>query len=131
MSRFRELLRTHWGYEDFRPLQEEIIRSVYEGHDTLGLMPTGGGKSITFQVPALAMKGVCLVITPLIALMKDQVDHLRQVGLSATWLHAGLSRAVMEQRLAQCVAGQMKFLYVSPERLHSPLFSAYLSQMSL
>lgn len=72
-------------------------------------MPTGGGKSITFQVPALAMKGVCLVITPLIALMKDQVDHLHQVGLSATWLHAGLRREVMEQRLAQCVAGQMKF----------------------
>ena len=131
MNRFRELLRKHWGYEAFRPLQEEIINSVYAGNDTLALMPTGGGKSITFQVPALAMKGVCLVITPLIALMKDQVDHLRQVGLSATWLHAGLSRAVMEQRLAQCVASQVKFLYVSPERLHSPLFSAYLSQMSL
>src|SRR5574344_1847299 len=119
MNRFRELLRKHWGYEAFRPLQEEIIRSVYEGNDTLGLMPTGGGKSITFQVPALAMKGCCLVITPLIALMKDQVDRLRQVGLSATCLHVGLSREVMEQRLAQCVAGQVKFLYVSPERLHS------------
>ena len=112
MNCFRELLRKHWGYEAFRPLQEEIIRSVFAGHDTLGLMPTGGGKSITFQVPALAMKGVCLVITPLIALMKDQVDHLHQVGLTATWLHAGLRREVMEQRLAQCVAGQMKFLYV-------------------
>lgn len=131
MNRFRELLRKHWGYEAFRPLQEEIIRSVYAGNDTLGLMPTGGGKSITFQVPALAMKGVCLVITPLIALMKDQVDHLHQVGLTATWLHAGLRREVMEQRLAQCVAGQMKFLYVSPERLLSPLFRAYLAQMRL
>ena len=131
MSCFRELLRKHWGYEAFRPLQEEIIRSVYAGNDTLGLMPTGGGKSITFQVPALAMSGVCLVITPLIALMKDQVDHLRQVGLSATCLHVGLSREVIEQRLAQCVAGQVKFLYVSPERLQSPLFNAYLSQMSL
>ena len=131
MNRFRELLRKHWGYEAFRPLQEEIIRSVYAGNDTLGLMPTGGGKSITFQVPALALKGVCLVITPLIALMKDQVDHLHQVGLSATWLHAGLRREVMEQRLAQCVAGQMKFLYVSPERLLSPLFRAYLAQLRL
>ena len=110
MSRFRELLRTHWGYEDFRPLQEEIIRSVYEGHDTLGLMPTGGGKSITFQVPALAMQGVCLVITPLIALMKDQVDQLRQIALPATCLHADLRREVMEERLAQCVAGRVKFL---------------------
>ena len=131
MNRFRELLRKHWGYEAFRPLQEEIIRSVYEGNDTLGLMPTGGGKSITFQVPALAMKGCCLVITPLIALMKDQVDRLRQVGLSATCLHVGLSREVMEQRLAQCVAGQVKFLYVSPERLHSPLFHAYLVNLSI
>ena len=131
MNRFRELLRKHWGYEAFRPLQEEIIRSVYEGNDTLGLMPTGGGKSITFQVPALAMKGCCLVITPLIALMKDQVDRLRQVGLSATCLHVGLSREVMEQRLAQCVAGQVKFLYVSPERLHSPLFNAYLANLSI
>ena len=131
MNRFRELLRKHWGYEAFRPLQEEIIRSVYEGNDTLGLMPTGGGKSITFQVPALAMKGCCLVITPLIALLKDQVDRLRQVGLSATCLHVGLSREVMEQRLAQCVAGQMKFLYVSPERLHSPLFNAYLANLSI
>ena len=131
MSRFRELLRTHWGYEDFRPLQEEIIRSVYEGNDTLGLMPTGGGKSITFQVPALAMQGVCLVITPLIALMKDQVDQLRQIALPATCLHADLRREVMEERLAQCVAGRVKFLYVSPERLHSPLFGAYLSQMRL
>lgn len=131
MNRFRELLRKYWGYEAFRPLQEEIIRSVYAGNDTLGLMPTGGGKSITFQVPALALKGVCLVITPLIALMKDQVDHLHQVGLSATWLHAGLRREVMEQRLAQCVAGQMKFLYVSPERLLSPLFRAYLAQLRL
>ena len=131
MNRFRELLRKHWGYEAFRPLQEEIIRSVYEGNDTLGLMPTGGGKSITFQVPALAMKGCCLVITPLIALMKDQVDRLRQMGLSATCLHVGLSREVMEQRLAQCVAGQVKFLYVSPERLHSPLFNAYLANLSI
>lgn len=131
MNRFRELLRKHWGYEAFRPLQEEIIRSVYEGHDTLGLMPTGGGKSITFQVPALAMQGVCLVITPLIALMKDQVDRLHKIGLSATWLHAGLSREIIEQRLAQCVAGHMKFLYVSPERLLSPLFRAYLSQIRL
>ena len=131
MSRFHELLRKYWGYETFRPLQEEIIRSVYEGHDTLGLMPTGGGKSITFQVSALAMQGVCLVITPLIALMKDQVDQLRQIGLAATSLHAGLRREVMEERLAQCVAGRVKFLYVSPERLLSPLFGAYLSQMRL
>ena len=131
MNCFRELLRKHWGYEAFRPLQEEIIRSVCAGHDTLALMPTGGGKSITFQVSALAMEGVCLVITPLIALMKDQVDHLHQVGLLATWLHAGLRREIMEQRLALCVAGQMKFLYVSPERLFSPLFRSYLAQMRL
>ena len=79
-SRFRNLLQTYWGYEDFRGIQQEIIGSIANGHDTLGLMPTGGGKSITFQVPALTMHGVCVVITPLIALMKDQVAHLRHIG---------------------------------------------------
>lgn len=131
MDRYHELLRKHWGHAAFRPLQEEIIRSVCDGHDTLGLMPTGGGKSITFQVSALAMEGLCLVITPLIALMKDQVDRLRKVGLTATLLHASVRRKEQCKRLERCVAGKEKFLYVSPERLRSPLFRAYLAQMRL
>ena len=92
MKCFQEVLKQYWGYEAFRPLQEEIIQSVYEGKDTLGLMPTGGGKSITFQVPTLTMEGICIVVTPLIALMKDQVDNLKQIGIKATAVHSGLTR---------------------------------------
>lgn len=122
MNRFREVLHEYWGYDSFRPLQEEIITSVFEGKDTLGLMPTGGGKSLTFQVPAMVMDGLCLVVTPLIALMKDQVDNLKQRGIKATSVHSGMSRKEILTALDNCIYGDYKFLYVSPERLSTELF---------
>ena len=113
------LLRKYWGYDDFRGIQREIIESIGAGHDTLGLMPTGGGKSLTFQVPALAMEGVCIVITPLIALMKDQVNHLRQRGIMAAAIYSGMSHDDILRTLENCIFGSTKLLYVSPERLGS------------
>ena len=126
---YRAILREHWGYPDFRGIQREIIESIGAGKDTLGLMPTGGGKSITFQVPALAMEGVCLVITPLISLMKDQVDHLRRRGIRAAAIHAGMQRSDIVQTLENAVFGGVKLLYISPERLGSELFLAKLRHM--
>jgi len=123
---FLEVLKQYWGYDSFRSLQEEIITSVYEGNDTLGLMPTGGGKSLTFQVPAMLMNGICLVVTPLIALMKDQVDSLKKLGIKATCVHSGMSRSEIMIALDNCVFGNYKFLYVSPERLTTELFLAKL-----
>ena len=120
------LLKKYWGYDDFRGIQREIIESISDGHDTLGLMPTGGGKSITFQVPALAKEGVCIVITPLIALMKDQVDHLRQRGIRAAAIYTGLSHDEVVSTLEKAVFGALKLLYVSPERLSSELFQQKL-----
>ena len=114
---FKRTLREYWGYPDFRGIQRDIIESIAQGRDTLGLMPTGGGKSITFQVPALVMPGVCVVITPLIALMKDQVDHLRQKGIQAAAIYSGMSRREIITTLENCVFGGVKLLYVSPERL--------------
>ena len=128
---YRTLLRHWWGYDDFRGIQLDIIRSIGEGRDTLGLMPTGGGKSITFQVPALASEGTCLVVTPLIALMKDQVDALWQLGIKATALHAGLAREEIVKRLDNCIYGDYKFLYVSPERLNSELFQSKLRRIRI
>ena len=128
-SRFRNLLQTYWGYEDFRGIQQEIIGSITNGHDTLGLMPTGGGKSITFQVPALAMHGVCVVITPLIALMKDQVAHLRHIGIQATAIYSSMSHEEIITTLENAIFGGVKILYVSPERLGSELFLKKLSHM--
>mgnify|MGYP002510173482 CR=1 FL=1 len=119
---FRSILQQYWGYPDFRGIQADIIRSIAEGRDTLGLMPTGGGKSITFQVPALAMEGVCLVVTPLIALMKDQVLHLKQRGITAEAVFTGQSRDEVMRILDNAVLGGVKFLYVSPERIASELF---------
>lgn len=119
---FQAVLRQYWGYESFRPLQEEIISSVYSGRDTLALMPTGGGKSITFQVPSLAQDGICIVVTPLIALMKDQVDNLRNKNILATTVYTGMTQEKIKTQLENCVYGNYKFLYVSPERLHSPDF---------
>ena len=128
---FHEILKQYWGYDSFRSLQEEIITSVYEGKDTLGLMPTGGGKSLTFQVPTMMMDGVCLVITPLIALMKDQVDNLKKLGIKATCVHSGMSYSEIIVALENCIFGNYKFLYVSPERLTTELFLAKLPHINV
>lgn len=124
---YREILKKHWGYDDFRGIQLPIIQSIGSGHDTLGLMPTGGGKSITFQVPALAADGVCVVVTPLIALMKDQVANLRRRGIRAAAIHSGMGREEMLTVLDNMVFGAVKILYVSPERLGTEIFQKKLS----
>lgn len=129
---FKEILKQYWGYSAFRDLQEDIIRSVYQGKDTLGLLPTGGGKSITFQVPALAKPGLCLVISPLIALMKDQVENLRKKGIKASLIVSGMSfHEIMINLDNACFDKEMKFLYVSPERLQTSLFRERLSAMKI
>ena len=128
---FHHILQKYWGFTSFRPLQEEIIQSVYDGKDTLGLMPTGGGKSLTFQVPAMAMEGLCLVVTPLIALMKDQVDNLKDRGIKAAAVYSGMSRDSILTTLENCIFGGYKFLYVSPERLTSELFQIKLQAMKV
>lgn len=125
------ILRKYWGYEDFRPLQEDIITSVLAGRDTLGLLPTGGGKSLTFQVPSMLLPGLTLVVTPLISLMKDQVDNLRDRGIKATYFHAGLTRAEQKLGMDRCRLGKIKILYVSPEKLRSEPFTAQLRQMNV
>lgn len=124
-----DILNKYWGYDTFRPLQQDIIESVLEGRDTLGLMPTGGGKSITFQVPTMAIDGMALVVTPIISLMKDQVDHLLERNIKATYLYAGLTRAEVNRTYEKCLYGDCKFLYVSPERLQSQSFLERLRQM--
>ena len=124
-----DILKKYWGYDAFRPLQQDIIESILAGRDTLGLMPTGGGKSITFQVPTLAMDGMALVVTPIISLMKDQVDRLRTLHIKATYLYAGLTRAEVNRTYEKCLYGNCKFLYVSPERLQSRSFLERLRQM--
>ncbi len=131
MEDFRQILLRHWGYSQFRPLQLEIIESVAEGKDTLGLMPTGGGKSITFQVFSLSTKGICLVITPLIALMKDQVENLNKRGIKALAIHSGMSQMEVKIALDNAVWGDYKFLYVSPERLNSERFLERLEKMDV
>ena len=129
MTDYRKILKQYWGYDNFRGIQEDIIRSIGEGRDTLGLMPTGGGKSITFQVPALAQEGLCLVITPLIALMKDQVRNLRDRGIKATAIYSGMTREEIVIALENCIFGNYKFLYVSPERLDTEIFQIKLRSM--
>ena len=119
---YNEILKHYWGYDDFRGIQREIIESIGAGRDTLGLMPTGGGKSIAFQVPALAKEGLCIVVTPLIALMKDQVANLRSRGIKATAIYSGMRSSDIVKALENCIFGDYKFLYVSPERLSSELF---------
>ncbi|MBP5635096.1 MAG: RecQ family ATP-dependent DNA helicase [Bacteroidales bacterium] len=121
-----EVLREYWGYESFRPMQEEIIASALDGRDTLALLPTGGGKSVCFQVPALLREGVALVVTPLVALMKDQVQNLAARGIKALAIHAGMSRREADNALNNAAYGDFKFLYVSPERLGTALFQSYL-----
>ena len=131
VSKAHEILKKYWGYDEFRPLQEDIINSVLAGHDTLGLMPTGGGKSITFQVPALMNDGLALVVTPIISLMKDQVDNLIARHVKATYLHAGLSFSETRRTIEKCLYGNYKFLYVSPERLGSETFLDHLKHCLL
>ena len=128
---YRQILKEYWGYDDFRGIQREIIESIGSGKDTMGLMPTGGGKSITFQVPAMAMKGVCIVITPLIALMKDQVANLRRLGIPAAFVNSSMGHEEMLATLENCVYGGTKLLYVSPERLSSELFQTKLKHMEV
>lgn len=125
------LLRKYWGYDSFRGVQREIIESIASGKDTLGLMPTGGGKSITFQIPAMAMEGTCIVVTPLIALMKDQVARLRMLGIKSTAIHSGMKHDKIIAAMENCILGDYKFLYLSPERLNSELFLAKLKHMKV
>lgn len=125
----RQILKQYWGYDQFRPLQEDIILSVMQGKDTLALMPTGGGKSITYQVPGLVMDGVCVVITPLIALMKDQVEELQKRGIVAEAIYTGMSVKHIESVVHKTIGGKVKFLYLSPERLSSVHFRERLKQM--
>lgn len=131
MADYVDILRKYWGYPDFRGIQKDIIESIGSGKDTLGLMPTGGGKSITFQVPALAADGVCLVVTPLIALMKDQVQHLRKRGILAAAIYSGMTRQEIIQTLENCIHGHTKLLYISPERLASELFQTKLRHIKV
>ena len=131
MSDYKEILKQYWGYDCFRGIQEEIIRSIGEGKDTLGLMPTGGGKSIAFQVPALARPGLCIVVTPLIALMKDQVQNLRGRGIKAAAVYSGMSREEIVIALENCIFGGYKFLYISPERLSTEIFKTKLRRMDV
>ena len=128
---YKEILKQYWNYDNFRGIQEEIIESIGKGHDTLVLMPTGGGKSITFQVPALAQPGLCLVITPLIALMKDQVRNLRDRGIKALAVYSGMTREEIVVALENCIFGDYKFLYISPERLDTDIFRAKLRNMKI
>lgn len=131
MLSIHDILYKYWGYTEFRSLQEDIINSILDGHDTLGLMPTGGGKSITFQVPTMAMDGMAIVITPIISLMKDQVDNLIKRKIKATYLHSGLSMSEVRKAYDKCIYGKYKFLYVSPERLSSESFIDKLRLMDV
>ncbi len=130
-DKYLQILKQYWGFDNFRGIQRDIVESIGSGKDTLGLMPTGGGKSITFQVPALVQEGVCIVITPLIALMKDQVQHLRNRGIMAAAIYSGMSRPEIVTTLENCILGDTKLLYVSPERIASPLFITKLGHMKV
>ena len=128
MNQFLSILKQYWGYDQFRPLQADIIQSIAAGNDTLGLMPTGGGKSLTFQVPALAMDGVCVVVTPLIALMKDQVENLKSRNIRAAAIYSGMTNDEILTTLDNFVYEAYKFLYVSPERLSTSIFIEKIKQ---
>lgn len=130
-DKYLSILQQYWGYKDFRGIQREIIESIGQQRDTLGLMPTGGGKSITFQVPALAQPGICLVITPLIALMKDQVQHLKEKGITAAAIFSGMTKREILKTLDNCIFGDIKLLYISPERIGSELFLMKLRRMNV
>ena len=124
-----EVLKSVWGYDAFRPLQEEIISSILDGHDTIALLPTGGGKSLCYQVPALILDGICLVISPLVALMEDQVSTLRKLGVHAEAIHSGKTRKEIDRILDNCIYGNVKLLYLAPERLHNDMAQARIKQM--
>ena len=126
-----EVLERYWNYTSFRPLQEDIINSVLENEDTFTLLPTGGGKSICFQVPALIKEGICIVVSPLIALMKDQVTSLKRKGIKAIALTSGISYSELDTLLDNCIYGNYKFLYLSPERLQQPLIQERIAQMKV
>lgn len=126
-----EILKRYWGFDSFRPLQDEIIRSVLNGNDTLALLPTGGGKSLCFQVPAMVMEGICIVVSPLVALMKDQVEHLKSRGINAVAIYAGMGKREIDILLDNCIYGKIKFLYLSPERLLSDLVRERISYMNV
>ncbi len=128
---YNEILKHYWGYDEFRGIQREIIESIGAGQDTLGLMPTGGGKSIAFQVPALAMEGLCIVVSPLIALMKDQVANLRSRGIKATAIYTGMKNSEILTALENCIFGDYKFLYISPERVSSELFQKKIQRVKV
>lgn len=130
-EKYRQILIKYWGFTSFRPLQEDIIKSVAEGKDTLGLMPTGGGKSVTFQVPAIASEGICLVITPLIALMKEQVSRLNSQDIKAIAIHSAMTREEIETALENAIYGDYKFLYISPERISTQLFQSRVIRLNL
>ena len=131
MTEYEAILQKYWGYPSFRPLQKEIIQWVCQGKDALGLLPTGGGKSIIFQVASLSKPGICIVITPLIALMKDQVDNLKKRGILSAAVYTGMSRIEIQTVLDNCVLGNYKFLYISPERLKTELFLSFVTQMKV
>lgn len=126
-----EILKNYWGFVNFRPLQEEIITSVLEGKDTLAILPTGGGKSVCFQVPAMAKEGLCLVVSPLIALMKDQVENLKRKGIPSLAIYSGMPFLEIKKTLQNAAYGNYKFLYVSPERLETNLFLEYLPALNI
>ena len=126
-----EVLKRYWGFDSFRPLQDEIISSVLEGNDTLALLPTGGGKSLCFQVPAMVMEGICIVVSPLVALMKDQVEHLKSKGIEAVAIYAGMGKREIDILLDNCIYGKIKFLYLSPERLLSEIVRVRISYMNV
>ena len=126
-----EILKQYWGFDTFRPLQEDIIDAVFENKDTMALLPTGGGKSLCFQVPALVKEGICLVISPLIALMKDQVENLKAKGIEAVAIYAGMGKREIDILLDNCIYGKIKFLYLSPERLLSDIVKERISYMKV
>lgn len=126
-----DILKQYWGYDSFRPLQAEIINSILQGRDTLALMPTGGGKSVCFQVPAMQSEGICIVVSPLIALMKDQVEHLRKRGIEAIAIFSGMSKREVDLALDNCIYGKIKFLYLAPERLYSDLVKERIRYMKV
>ena len=131
MRTAEDILKEYWGYDSFRPKQEEIIAAAMEGRDVLGILPTGGGKSVCFQVPAMLREGIAIVITPLIALMKDQIRNLNDRGIKALCINAGMGRREVELALNNAAYGDFKFLYVSPERVGTRLFQSYLQQMNV